>query len=80
MNSPNLEDGVSQDGSFQLLELAADGSGATAFTFDGVMNPDADWAEMRRGIKISVVYTYEDAMGTETIVEGTGAMVKVGEV
>ena len=80
VNSPNLEDGVSQDGSFQLLELAANGAGTTAFTFDGVMNPDADWAELRRGIKISVVYTYEDATGTETIVEGTGAMVQVGEI
>ena len=76
----SLDDGVSQDGSFQLLELAADGAGATAFTFDGVMNPDADWAQLRRGIKISVVYTYEDATGTEMIVEGTGAMVKVGEI
>lgn len=80
VNSPNLEDGVSQDGSFQLLELAANGAGTTAFTFDGVMNPDADWAELRRGIKISVVYTYEDTTGTEKIVEGTGALVKVGEI
>ena len=79
-NSLGLDEGVSQDGSFQLLELAADGAGATAFTFDGVMNPDADWAEMRRGIKISVVYTYEDATGMETIVEGTGAMVQVREI
>ena len=79
-NNPGLDDEGDQDGSFQLLELAADGSGATAFTFDGVMNPDADWAQLRRGIKISVVYTYEDAAGTETIVEGTGAVVKVGEI
>ena len=79
-DNPGLDGEVRQDGSFQLLELAADGAGATAFTFDGVMNPDADWAQLRRGIKISVVYTYEDAMGTETIVEGTGAMVKVGEI
>lgn len=74
----SLDDGVSHDGSFQLLKLAADGAGATAFTFDGVMNPDADWTKLQRGIKISVVYTYENATGTETIVEGTGAMVKVG--
>ena len=74
------DEGASQDGSFQLLELAEDGAGATAFTFDGVMNPDADWAELRRGIKISVVYIYEDATGTETIVEGTGAMVKAREI
>ena len=80
VDSLSLDDEVSQDGSFQLLELAADGAGTTAFTFDGVMNPDADWAELRRGIKISVVYTYEDATGMETIVEGTGAMVQVKEI
>ena len=80
VDSLSLDDGVSRDGSFQLLELASDGAGATAFTFDGVMNPDADWAELQRGIKISVVYTYEDATGMEAIVEGTGAMVQVGEI
>lgn len=73
-----LDDEGIQDGSFQLMELAADGTGVTAFTFDGVMNPDADWTKLQRGIKISVIYTYENATGAETIVEGTGAMVKVG--
>ena len=73
------DNGGSGDDSFQLMELAADGTGVTAFTFDGAMNPDADWTKLQRGIRISVVYTYENAAGTETIVEGTGAMVKVGE-
>ena len=72
------DDGVSEGDSFQLIKLAADGTGVTAFTFDGAMNPDADWSQLQRGIRISVVYTYENATGTETIVEGTGAMVKVG--
>lgn len=71
-----LDDGSSQTDSFQLMALAPDGTGVTAFTFDGVMNPDADWTKLQRGIRISVVYTYEDATGTETIIEGTGAMVK----
>ena len=73
----SLGDEGIQDGSFQLMELAADGTGVTAFTFDGVMNPDADWTKLQRGIKISVIYTYENATGAETIVEGTGAMVEV---
>lgn len=73
----SLGDEGIQDGSFQLMELAADGTGVTAFTFDGVMNPNADWTKLQRGIKISVIYTYENATGTEMIVEGTGAMVEV---
>lgn len=72
-----LDDGESQAGFFQLVKLAAGGNGVTAFTFDGAMNPDADWTKLQRGIRISVVYTYENATGTETIVEGTGAVVKV---
>lgn len=74
----SLDDEGIQAGSFQFMELAADGAGVTAFTFDGVMNPNADWTKLQRGIRISVVYTYENTVGTETIVEGTGAMVKVG--
>ena len=76
---PNMDDGGSQTDSLQLMDLAADGTGVTAFTCDGVMNPDADWSKLQRGIRISVVYTYEDATGTETIVKGTGAMVKVSQ-
>lgn len=75
---PSLEDGDSRADSFRLMELATDGTGVTAFTFDGAMNPDADWTQLQRGIRISVVYTYENATGTETMVEGTGAMVKIG--
>ena len=77
-DGPSLDDGGSQADSFRLMELAADGTGVTAFTFDGAMNPDADWTKLQRGIRISVIYTYENATGTETIAEGTGAMVKIG--
>ena len=72
------DDGGSQADSFRLMELAADGTGVTAFTFDGAMNPDADWTKLQRGIRISVVYTYENTTGNEMIAEGTGAMVKIG--
>lgn len=75
-NGPSLEEGNSQIDSFQLMKLAADGTGVTAFTFDGVMNPEADWTKLQRGIRLSVVYTYENATGTEMIADGTGAMVK----
>ncbi len=58
-----------------LRELAPDGSGVTAYTFHGVMNPNASWEELPGGIKLSVTYTYQRADGNEEIIEGTGAMV-----
>lgn len=60
---------------FKLTGLSADGRGITAFTFSGAMNPKADWAKLLGGLKISVVYTYENAAGDESIVKGTGAMI-----
>ena len=78
-DAPSLDDEGSQADSFRLMKLAPDGSGVTAFTFDGAMNPDADWSKLQRGIRLSVVYTYENTTGTEPIAEGTGAMVKIGE-
>lgn len=71
----DLDAGSNRAGSYEIMGLAADGAGATAFTFDGVMNPNADWTKLAKGIKISVIYTYENATGAETIIEGTGAMV-----
>lgn len=59
----------------ELISLAADGSSVTAFTFSGAMNPEADWTKLMRGIDISVMYTYENAVGDEAIAEGTGALV-----
>lgn len=58
-----------------LKELAPDGKGVTAYTFSGVMNPNASWEKLPDGIKLSVVYTYRTADGDEEIVEGTGAMI-----
>jgi len=57
--------------------LAPGGTGVTAYTFYGVMNPNAAWAELSGGIKISVVYTYQTADGSEEIIEGTGAMINI---
>lgn len=62
-------------GPFELTGLAADGTGVTAFTFDGVLNPNADWTKLGKAVKITVVYVYENAIGDEVIIEGTGAMV-----
>ena len=71
------DDRSSQADSFRLMKLAPGGAGVTAFTFDGAMNPDADWTKLQKGIRISVVYTYENTTGMEMIVAGTGTMVKI---
>lgn len=59
----------------ELIELAPDGKGVSAYTFSGVMNPNAEWEKLSGGIKLSVVYTYQTADGGEDIIEGTGAMI-----
>ena len=59
----------------QLVDLAADNGGVTAFTFDGVMNPNADWGKLSKGVNVSVTYSYKNVVGDETIVNGTGAMI-----
>lgn len=61
-------------------ELAPAGMGVTAYTFYGVINPNAAWEKLSGGIKLSVVYTYQTADGNEKIVEGTGAMVATDEI
>lgn len=60
----------------EVTELAPEGAGVTAYTFDGVMNTNAAWEKLSGGIKLSVVYTYQTADGSEEIVEGTGAMIQ----
>lgn len=60
----------------EIIELAPNGAGVTAYTFDGVMNANAAWEKLSGGIKLSVVYTYQTADGSEEIVEGTGAMIQ----
>lgn len=59
----------------ELMELAPNGTGVSAYTFSGVMNPNAEWEKLSGGIKLSVVYTYQTADGNEEIIEGTGAMI-----
>lgn len=59
----------------ELAGLAADNGGVTAFTFDGAMNPNADWTRLSKGVNITVTYSYENAVGDETIVDGTAAMI-----
>lgn len=59
----------------ELMKLAPDGKGVSAYTFSGIMNPNAEWEKLSGGIKLSVVYTYQTADGSEKIIEGTGAMI-----
>lgn len=59
---------------FTLKELAASNAGVTAFTFAGAVNDKADWTKLTSSVKISAVYSYETADGTETIATGTGAL------
>lgn len=60
----------------RLAGLAANSGGVTAFTFDGVMNPKADWSKLTKGVRISVTYDYDNASGDEKIIGGTGAMIE----
>lgn len=73
--SEDQDDGIQAD-FFEFVSLAPDGAGVTAFTFDGAMNPCADWGKLVNGIRLSAVYTYKTADGTEEIVEGTGSLIK----
>ena len=61
----------------EVAELCPEGKSVTAFTFGGVMNPSASWEKLFKGIKITAIYTYENAKGEEQYVEGTGAMLAV---
>lgn len=57
--------------------LAPKGKGVTAYSFYGAMNPNAPWEKLSGGIRLSVVYTYQTADGSEKIIEGTGAVVSI---
>lgn len=67
------DDGV--ENLFELTGLDPDGAGVTAFTFCGTINKSADWSKLPYGIKLTAVYSYENATGEEVIVDGTGAMI-----
>lgn len=62
---------------FEITGLAEDGKSITAFTFGGEMNADADWSELTKGIKITVVYGNDKVTSGLTTIDGTGAMVEL---
>lgn len=59
---------------FTLTALAGAGKGITAFTFGGTMNTNTDWTKLTKGIKITAVYSNENAPAGATAVTGTGAL------
>lgn len=59
---------------FTLSSLADNGKGITAFTFSGTMNEKADWTKLTKGIKITAIYSNENAADGATAVTGTGAL------
>lgn len=75
--SDNWDDDLDREPEMIFEGLAPDGSGLTAYTFYGAMNPNAAWEKLSGGIKLSVIYTYRTADGSEEVVEGTGAMIYI---
>ncbi len=59
---------------FTISSLAASGKGITAFTFGGTMNANADWTKLTKGIRITAVYSNENAPAGAAPVSGTGAL------
>lgn len=58
---------------FTLTDLAENGKGITAFTFGGTMNNKADWTKLTKGIRITAVYSNENAPTGAAPETGTGA-------
>lgn len=59
---------------FTISGLAAAGKGITAFTFGGTMNTKADWTKLTKGIRITAVYSNDNAPDGATAESGTGAL------
>ncbi len=59
---------------FTISGLAANGDGITAFTFGGTMNAKADWTKLTKGIRITAVYSNDNAPDNATPETGTGAL------
>lgn len=59
---------------FTLSALAAGGKGITAFTLTGDMNTNTDWTKLTKGIRITAVYSNENASSDAAPVSGTGAL------
>ncbi len=73
----NLADDLDREPEMIFEGLAPEGSGVTAYTFCGAMNPNAAWEKLSGGIKLSVIYNYQTADGSEEVIEGTGAMIYI---
>lgn len=61
---------------FTIQSLAGTGKGITAFTFGGTMNANADWTKLTKGIRITAVYSNDNAPAGATAESGTGALFK----
>lgn len=59
---------------FDISGLDADGNGITAFTLGGTMNNKADWTKLTKGIRITAVYSNENAPDGAAAETGTGAL------
>lgn len=59
---------------FTISGLAAAGKGITAFTFGGTMNAKADWTKLTKGIRITAVYSNDNAPDGAVAEAGTGAL------
>ena len=59
---------------FTIQSLAAAGKGITAFTFGGTMNAKADWTKLTKGIRITAVYSNDNAPDGAAAEVGTGAL------
>ncbi|MCM1047767.1 MAG: hypothetical protein NC433_05005 [Clostridiales bacterium] len=59
---------------FTLSALADSNKGITAFTLSGTMNTNTDWTKLTKGIRITAVYSNENAPSGATAVTGTGAL------
>ncbi len=77
VESDNWDDDLDREPEMIFEGLAPDGMGVTAYTFYGAMNPNAAWEKLSGGIKLSVIYTYRTADGSEEVIEGTGAMIYI---
>lgn len=78
--SLNLEGGVTDNDVkdlYKVTDLDAN-AGVTGFTFDGAMNSNADWTKVTGKVEITPTYTIETTDDTVGILDGTGAMAKVG--
>lgn len=59
---------------FTISGLAAAGKGITAFSFGGTMNAKADWTKLTKGIRITAVYSNDNAPDGAVAETGTGAL------